>query len=791
MTRKKVSRRKSTRKTSATGSKSRSKTVQHKATFMQRLRNRLKHLVILSVLLGMVVTLFYAIYLNREVEVKFTGKRWAVPARVYGRPLELYSGADISQQQLKAELRRLGYRHQKHPQSEGTWGVAANRYLVNTRAFDFWDESLPAMSLQITYANNSIAEIRNRNTGLEEAVIRLEAPMIDSIYPGHNEDRILLRREQLPQLLVDTLIAVEDRDFYSHRGINPKSIARAMFANIMAGQVVQGGSTLTQQLVKNFFLTSERSLTRKFNEALMALIIDARYEKDEILEAYANEIYLGQQGRRAIHGFGLASRFYFNRPLQELDVSRIALLVGMIKGPSYYNPLRNTERALKRRNLVLSIMNKEGLITADEMQDAQNRNLGTVTSGAGSQRGYPAFIKLVRNQLKRDYRESDLTSEGLRIFTTLDPWVQENAEKHAAKELDVLEKRHKLTNGKLQVGAVIANPSNGEVLGVVGGRNSEFSGFNRALDAVRPIGSLIKPFVYLTALKQPQDYSLLSPLRDEAVSIRQRDGTFWQPKNYDGKMHGEVALQLALARSYNLATVNLGLDLGLETVIATLHDAGVKQDIRALPSLLLGSLSLSPLEVTQLYQSLAGGGFRSPLRAIREVMDHENRPLSRYPLEVRQTLPSDAVYLLNTALQAVMNEGTGRALKSMLPSSYPLAGKTGTTNDLRDSWFAGFGNNMVAAVWVGRDDNSVAGLTGSQGAMKVWGRIMQSLSPQPLNMPVPAGIQWVWIDRTNGLLGDETCTDVVKIPFSRNHLPAGESSCGSGSVGGFFKNLFD
>jgi len=565
---------------------------------------------------------------------------------------------------------------------------------------------------------------------------------------------------------------------------------RAMFANIMAGHVVQGGSTLTQQLVKNFFLSSERSLTRKFNEALMALIVDGRYDKEEILEAYANEIYLGQQGRRAIHGFGLASRFYFNRPLQELDLSRIALLVGMIKGPSYYSPERNPERALKRRNLVLKIMQESGLITSAQRNKAEKMSLGIVSSRSGSQRGYPAFIKLVRQQLKRDYRESDLTSEGLRIFTTLDPWIQETAEKQAVLELASLEKRYKLTKEKLQVGAVVANPANGEVLAVIGGRHSEVSGFNRALDAIRPIGSLIKPFVYLTALMQPQSYSLVSTLNDEQIKLEQPDGSFWQPKNYDGKIHGKVDFITALAKSYNLATVNLGLELGLNPVISTLNKAGLEKNVQPLPSLLLGSLSLSPLEVTQLYQSLSAGGFRSPLRAIREVLDHQNTPLSRYPLEITQTLPASAVYLLNSALQQVMEQGTGRAMKNMVPGAYPLAGKTGTTNDLRDSWFAGFGNNLVATVWVGRDDNRAAGLTGSQGAMRVWGKIMQNVQLRPLAMPLPADVQWIWIDPSNGSLAEEECENVVKIPFQRDYLPKNHSSCVSSGLDGFINRLF-
>jgi len=766
-----------------------------RAGFIRRLLQRFKHILILLIMLSVTATVFYSIYLSNEVAVKFEGKRWAVPARVYGRSLDLYVGSPVSEQQLKAELKRLGYRHQKDPAGEGTWGQKDGRYLINTRGFDFWDEAVSARDLLVVFSNDRIQQIRNRNTGVDEAILRLEAPMIDSIYPAHNEDRILVKFEQLPPMLLAALIVVEDRDFYEHYGINPKSIARAMFANIRAGHVVQGGSTLTQQLVKNFFLSSERSLVRKFNEALMALIVDARYDKQEILEAYANEIYLGQEGRRAIHGFGLASRFYFNRPIEELDLSRIALLVGMIKGPSWYDPVRHPERAKKRRDLVLDLLAGQGVISSSDAERAKAMQLGVAARGSASQRGYPDFIKLVRQQLRRDYREQDLTSEGLRIFTTLDPWVQDNAEKQSRETLYRLEKLHKLPAGKLQVGAVIANPSNGEVLAIVGSRASQYRGFNRALDAVRPIGSLIKPFVYLTALMQPEKYSLMTRLQDEPVSLKEADGSFWRPKNYDGKLHGDVTLQAALAKSYNLPTVRLGMDLGLPAVIRTLQQAGLEKQPAALPSLLLGSLSLSPLEVTQLYQTLSAGGFYSPLRTIREVLDSHNQPLSRYPLNIHQTLPAAPVYILNTALQAVVSSGTAKGLNALIPQSYELAGKTGTTNDLRDSWFAGFSQNRVATVWVGRDDNKAAGLTGASGAMKVWGRIMRSIDSQPLKLQQPADVEWQWIDTGNGLVGDQQCENAVHIPFARGYAPSRDSACRSvfseGGVEGFFNRLFN
>lgn len=746
-------------------------------------------LLLLGTAMGAAGLFFYSFYLNQVVTTKFEGKRWAVPARVYARPLELYAGADVTPQQLEAEIKRLGYRQQKQPGAPGTWKKQQNSFLIYTRAFRFWDEAVPSQSLKISYQGQRVNNIINLENSREEPIIRLEAPMIESIYPAHNEDRILVRNSDIPEVLVKTLIAVEDRNFFSHHGVSIKSIARAMLINLRAGQVVQGGSTLTQQLVKNFFLSSERTLVRKLNEALMSLIVDWRYDKVEILQAYANEIYLGQQGRRAIHGFGLASRFYFNRPLKELDIPRIALLVGMIKGPSYYDPRRHPDRALKRRNLVLDVMIEQGLITERQHSQAKRAELGVIKSSQQGARGYPAFIQLVRKQLQRDYREEDLTSEGLRIFTTLDPWIQKQAEDKLRVSLEALEKRHGLPGGKLEAAAVIAGVTSGEVLAVVGGRENRYSGFNRALNAIRPVGSLVKPFVYLSALMQPEKYSLITTIRDEPVELELENGDIWKPENYDRQLHGEVPLINALAKSYNLATVNLGLEVGLKPIKQTLQSAGVSREFNAYPSMLLGSLSLSPFDVTQIYQTLAAGGFRSPLRAIREVLDAHNEPLQRYPLTVKQTLPSAPVYLTNIALQRVVNVGTARGLNSLIDPGYQLAGKTGTTNDLRDSWFAGFSNNHVGVVWVGRDDNEAAGLTGAKGAMHVWGSIFAAIRTEPLRLDTSSETELVLIDDETGLRASDKCENTVQVPFIKGYAPQENSPCVQKNMG-FFERIF-
>jgi len=726
-------------------------------------------LLVLLALAGGGALWLYSMHLADTVRVKFEGKRWAVPARVYGRPMELWAGALVRPEQLAAELERLGYRKVAKASEPATWSQAGNRYLFSTRPFQFWDAAEPSRLVDVRVGPGGVEQITDGRTGADVPIFRLEAPLIGSIYPSHHEDRVLVRRDEIPKALVDALMAVEDRDFYSHFGLDPKALLRASFANLRAGRVVQGGSTLTQQLVKNFFLTEERTLTRKLNEALMAVILETRYAKDEILEAYANEIYLGQDGERAIHGFGLASYYFLNRPLAEIDLPQAALLAGMVRGPSLYDPRRHPERARKRRDLVLEMMRDEGFITDEQANAAKAADLGVAPRGKGSSAAYPAFVDLVRRQLRRDYREEDLTSVGLRIYTTLDPWVQDRAQQAVANRLAQIEKERKLPPDTLEGAVVVASPQGGEVLAVVGGRDAQYRGFNRALDAVRPIGSLVKPAVYLAALAMPERYSLATPLEDEPVRIKVPGGV-WAPENYDRRAHGTVPLTTALAQSYNLATVRLGMAIGVERVAKMLRSLGVERSMDVVPSLLLGSVSLSPVEVAQVYQALAAGGFRTPLRTIREVLDEKARPLQRYPLTVQRAVDSGPVYLLATAMQEVVRSGTGRPLASFVSSEVGVAGKTGTTDGLRDSWFAAFAGDMVAVAWVGRDDNKPTGLSGAAGALRVWGELMKEVRPARLALTPPETVAMDWA----------TCGgDSERVAYLKGHPPGPAQGCGS------------
>lgn len=726
--------------------------------------------LLFPLLVGAVLLAGWMIHLDTVVREKFSGQRWTIPAKVYARPLEVFAGARLSRDDFLTELDALGYRRGKTVQGPGDVVIGAQNIELHSRGFQFYEAAEPARRLRVAFAGNHVASVSEPGKG-DVPVARLEPLLIGGIYPAHNEDRILVQLEEVPPLLTGALIAVEDRDFYHHWGVSPKSIMRAMWVNAGAGAVVQGGSTLTQQLVKNFFLSNERSFSRKINEALMAPLLELHYDKREILEAYLNEVFLGQDGQRAVHGFGLASQYFFAQPLSELRLPHIALLAGLVKGPSYYDPRRHPERALERRNLVLDVMADQGLVSKDDAEKAKKTPLGISARGSLANSSFPAFLDFVKRQLRQDYREQDLTEEGLRIFTSFDPILQLKAE-------TALEETFKrLKADSVEAAMVIAHPQTGEVQALLGGRQARFAGFNRALDAQRPIGSLVKPAVYLTALERPSEYSLTTRLLDEPFSVRLPDGQQWEPENYDHKAHGPLFLYEALANSYNLSTTRLGMALGVENVLKTVRRLGVEVNWPAYPSILLGAGELSPMQVTTLYQTIANGGFNSPLHGIRSVLSGKGEPLKGYPYEVQQRFDPGSIYLLQQAMQRVMREGTARSVYNQLPSSLIVAGKTGTTNDSRDSWFAGFSQDVLAVVWMGRDDNGKTTLTGATGALQAWTGFMRRVQPSSLDNTPPDNIQSAWVDSQTGQGSAADCAGAIQMPYIRGSEPSPGAPC--------------
>lgn len=703
----------------------RKRTVKSKSVWLKRLFK----LLLLGMVLLVIVAVPLVIYLDNKVRTEFDGKKWALPAKVYSRALSLYPQLKLTPAQFIQELKRIDYRRTQNANNAGEYSVHGEQIDVYRRAFQFWDTHESSQKWRIVFSGNQVSRIYQGNQ--EVPLVRLEPQYIGGIFPAHNEDRELVQLEHIPPVLVAALLVTEDRLFFQHFGISLRGIARAMLANIKAGKFVQGGSTLTQQLVKNFFLTNERSLSRKATEAIMALSLEYHYSKEAILQAYMNEVYLGQAGRRAIHGFGLAARFYFGKSINELDLSESATLVGLVKGASYYNPKRHPKRAKERRDLVLDVMQEQGIISQAQRIQAQKQPLYTASPKRAGQREYPAFLQLVRQQLQKDYRLEDLQQEGLKIFTTLDPSLQKALEDSVTSRLAQIESWNKNLKDSLEAAAIMTSINGGEVRAMVGSRKPEFFGYNRVLQAKRSIGSLAKPVVYLTAL-QSGEYHWGSRISDEPIQLESPPGTLWQPKNYDRKSHGSVSLLEAMSRSYNQATTRLGMAVGVAKVAQNFTRLGVQQSVPEYPSILLGSLELTPFAVAGMYQSIASGGFLMPLRAIEAVNSADGETLSSYAIESKQVLPADISAWLTYGMQEVVTNGTAKRLGQRFAAMH-LAGKTGTSDEQRDAWFAGFDGRYLGVIWVGRDDNKPTPFTGSVAAMPIWLNTLQKIGVTPID----------------------------------------------------------
>ncbi len=727
----------------------------------------------------------YLLHLGARIAEEFEARRWDVPAQVYAAPMELYAGRTLAQVDLVGELRRLGYREQSDGavlSGSGRYAVDGNRVHINIRAFSHAGRAEAAQSLRVQFDRRNITAVTSAD-GSGIALARLEPMLIGSLFPAHGEDRIILAPEQVPPLVIDAIQAVEDRRFLQHRGVDPRAIVRAAMVNLSQGRIRQGASTLTQQLVRSYFLSNDRTFDRKLREALMATALERRYSKDELMHAYLNEVYLGQDGSRAIHGFGLASQFYFGKPLAELELHEVALLIAQLRGPGYYDPRRFPDRALDRRNLVLELIADQGLVAEEQLAAATARPLDVLPPAGRSASYYAAYLNLVRRQLGRDYAASDLARDGLRIYTAMDPAVQAAAQRALVEGLAELQPGNLADGPTLDGAVVVTRPHSGEVLALVGGRRAGFEGFNRALDARRPIGSLVKPFVYLAALESAE-FTLADIASDMPIDIQLANGDIWSPRNFSGESVGDVTLTRALAESLNQATVDLGMRVGLDRVADVMQGLGLERRPPLYPSLLLGAVELTPVETAELYNALANGGFRAPLRTVDAVVDEDGRLLQRFRLEITQGADAAAVYQLGGAMVQVMERGTGRSIQRRLPASMRVAGKTGTSDGLRDSWFAGFSSDYSAVTWIGADDNSETGFTGATGAGIVWARLMSELAPRPYRPNAPAGVTEAFIDYGSGFPVAPGCVNgiAVSLPVAAN-MPVARGCNGETATG--------
>ena len=696
-----------------------------------------------------VLMAIYGVYLDQKIRSRIDGKVWQLPAAVYGRMVNLEPDMSISKNEMVKLLEATQYRQVSKMTRPGEFTVQAKSIEMIRRPFDFPDSKEGQVRARLTFDGDRLDTIENMDNNRQFGFFRLDPRLITMLSSANGEQRLFVARNGFPDLLVDTLLATEDRHFYEHDGISLYSIGRAVLANLTAGRTVQGASTLTQQLVKNLFLSSERSYWRKANEAYMAVLMDARYSKDRILELYMNEVYLGQSGDNEIRGFPLASLYYFGRPVEELSLDQQALLVGMVKGASIYNPWRNPKLALERRNLVLRLLQQQQVIDQELYDMLSARPLGVQPRG-GVISPQPAFMQMVRQELQNKLGDKVKDLSGVKIFTTFDSVAQDAAEKAAVEGIPALKKQRKLSD--LETAMVVVDRNTGEVRAMVGGAEPQYAGYNRAMQARRSIGSLAKPATYLTALSQPNLYRLNTWIADAPISLRQPNGQVWSPQNDDKQFSGQVMLVDALTRSMNVPTVNLGMALGLPAIVDTWQKLGVSKDqLHPVPAMILGALNLTPIEVAQAFQTIASGGNRAPLSALRSVIAEDGSVLYQSFPQAERAVPAQAAYMTLWTMQQVVQRGTGRQLGAKYPGLH-LAGKTGTTNNNVDTWFAGIDGREVVITWVGRDNNQPTKLYGASGAMSIYQRYLANQSPVPLNLVAPEDIVDMGVDGSGNFI---------------------------------------
>jgi penicillin-binding protein 1B len=716
---------------------------------------------------GGMTTASWLVGMDRIVVERFEGQRFKVPSKVYSAPGILYPGLDAKLIDLRGTLARSGYREQKvtagRPLRPGLYRWSNNRLRVHLRAFSHPTRPEPARDIVIRFDGTVIAEMRELPRSREVGAVLLEPELVGAYFGSEREQRELVRLEDVPRHLIDAVLAVEDRRFASHHGVDLTRIGGAVLVNLRAGGVRQGGSTLTQQLVKNFFLTPERTLRRKVNEAAMAIIVEARYSKKRILQSYLNEIYLGRRGATSIHGVGEATRYYFGKHVSELVPAESALLAAIIQSPNRLSPHRNPEPAKQRRDLVLELMRKQGRLGLQEFNLARATPLDVATpiTESGDAR---YFLDLLRRQLPEAYDQELLQTEGMHIYSTLNSRFQRAAVRALVEGLESIERRRPELktddpSKRLQGCLIAMRPQTGEILALVGGRDYGQSQFDRCTQARRPAGSVFKPFIYLAALENRDGPPVATPasfLEDTPLEIKTRDGV-WSPQNYDHKFRGRVSLRSALEHSLNVPSVRLALRVGIDRVAEMATRLGISSPLPRVPSLALGTAEVSPLEIARAYATLASGGVR-PTPHTFEDLTADNRTLEQRHLELEQVIDPGLAHLGVSLLEGVVNRGTARRLRSMgLVGA--LAGKTGTTDDEHDLWFVGFTPELVAVVWLGFDEPRSIGVSSSQGPLPIWASfIKEAMGNRTRGMFIPPrNIERLEIDPETGALAVSGC----------------------------------
>lgn len=727
-----------------------------------------------------VLFVYYARQLEPVVVEKFSGRRWDFPSKIYADSTLLYPGVDVDAIGLAARLERLRYRETGGAMEfPGEYRRGPGFFEIYLREFAAPSGRQPPRSVRLDLHKAVIARLSDVQSGEEIDAVEIDPEVLAGLYQNVWEERRVLTLDKVPATLVNAILSTEDQRFFEHHGVDPRGIARAFWVNLTSGRVVQGGSTLTQQLMKNFFLSDERSLKRKLREAVMAIVAEQHYSKRQILENYLNEIYLGQNGAQGVFGVSEAARFYFRKDPSALTLPECALIAGLLTGPSYYSPFRHPERALPRRNNVLQLMYERGLISKGELDEALAAPLGVSAAPAGGTNlRAPYFIDYLRQELAESYSPDVLTGEGLMIFTGLDPEMQSAAEEALDRGLAELEKRYpRLTKGdqRLQGCLLAIHPQTGEIKAMVGGRDYQQSQFNRCIQAMRQPGSVFKPFTYVAALDHAGGEGGVTPatrLEDEPFTW-EFEGRSWSPANYKDEYRGTVTVRQALENSLNAATTRLAQQVGLDPIRDTAQRMGIRSDLPHYPSLVLGAVEVTPLEIAQAYAVLANQGLRATPLAVVAVVDREGQVVERKPIEVERAIPAETAYLVTHLMEGVLDRGTGAGARSRGFRRH-AAGKTGTTNDARDAWFAGFTSDLLAVVWVGFDDNRPFGLAGAQAALPLWTEFMKKATAAEPDMPFlpPPGVTVVQIDPLSGRLATPACPNPIDEAFLEGDEPS-------------------
>jgi len=708
-------------------------------------------------------------WLDQKVVARFEGQKWQVPSEVYSAPIYLKSGAPWKKADLEALLQETGYRFGRNSQKVGWAARSRTKVSAHLRSYVDYSGYHPSERRIFSFEDGKLS-IHSLN-GDPVAQASIEPQRIGFLYGGNTERREILSYEDIPQPLIDILTTVEDRDFYHHWGISPTGIARAAWVNATHGSRRQGGSTLTQQLVKNMFLSSERTYTRKLTEVVMSLLLEYHYSKQAIITAYMNEVYLAQVGSEGLHGFAAASQHFFGRPLKELNIDEFALLVGMVKGPSIYNPERHPKRALARRNTVLAVLKDQGRLTNSDYHVLVKQPIRLVDKHK-ERSVYGDYLDLVSMQLSRDFDQKTLATENLRIYTGVDIRAQQAASQAMRRQVGAISRSRKLKG--LQGAMVVTDRTNGQVRAIVGSSDKYYSGFNRALGAVRPIGSLVKPPLYMSALATGK-FTWWSPIEDKRIRF-DIAGKIWAPENYDRTTHGVVHLYEAMAKSYNLATINLAQQVGFDRVGDTLRQLGVKRPFTMHPAMALGALELSPFEVARLYQPIASRGQSSELGVVLAVMDQKDHLIKRFDRSTSVPFTEALLAVTLDGMTKVPEIGTARAAQHRFPG-LTFAAKTGTSNELRDSWFEGITGDYASTVWLGMDDNEPMNITGATGAQKVWIDFTEHTNPRSLPETLPSGAARYNVLNSSFEIAADRCDDKESLAFVLGTQPQSSSSC--------------